>query len=41
MKTFADQMSNLKPLWDALEPFKHAEYTIERGVPTIHNEIGK
>jgi hypothetical protein len=41
MKEIADQMSNFKPLWDAIEPFKSNEIKLERGVPLTHPEIGK
>jgi hypothetical protein len=41
MKDFANQMSNLKPMWDIIEPLKIADLNIERGVPSLHGEIGK
>jgi len=41
MKTVAEQVSHFKPLWDTLEPFKIADLSLERGVPSLHGEIGK
>ena len=38
----ADTISNAtKPLLDILEPYKVHESTRERGVPLIHNALGK
>ena len=31
----------LGPLWELVEPFKVHEGTIERGIPAVHDELGK
>ena len=34
-------VSALGPLWEMVEPFKVHDGTIERGIPTVHDELGK
>lgn len=41
IRDFANAMSNFKPMWDELEPYKVADINIERGVPSVHKDIGK
>ena len=41
MKNMASSISNLKPMWEFLEPYKVAELNLERGVPSLHDAIGK
>ena len=36
IRDFANAMSNFKPMWDELEPYKVADINIERGVPSVH-----
>ena len=31
----------LGPLWELVEPFKVHDGTIERGIPAVHDELGK
>ena len=30
-----------KPMADMLEPYKVADFTHERGIPALHEELGK
>ena len=34
-------VSALGPLWEMVEPFKVHDGTIERGIPAVHDELGK